>query len=228
MHPIEIYPSILAADFSNLSEGLKTVESAGADGFHFDVMDGHYVDNITFGPVVLESIRKVTGLPFWVHLMICDPEKYADDFIAAGADGLFIHPDTVSDMNGFVQKLKDKGVHVGMALNPDTDVHELRHLFHLFSDMLIMLVHPGFGGQKMIGSALDQIHTIETLIGDSADRPRFHVDGGVNESTVQQVLEAGADTLVAGSGIFRQRDPAHALQLIRSHAKMHLERMKQT
>ena len=227
MYSIQIYPSLLAADFSKLGEEIRIVEKAGADGIHFDVMDGHFVPNISFGAVVLESIRTLTDLPFWVHLMITDPAKYAPDFIDAGANGLFIHPEVVTGIDQLVEKIAGKGVLPGLAINPDTRFEAIKNLIPSFGDFLIMTVHPGFGGQDLIESPLKKIPRIKAASGRSGSGCRIHVDGGVNMETVGKVVAAGADVLVAGSSIFGIKDHAGALKMMRKHAIKTLTNMKQ-
>ena len=227
MRSIQIYPSLLAADFSKLGEEIRTVEKAGADGIHFDVMDGHFVPNISFGAVVLESIRKLTNLPFWVHLMIMDPVKYASDFIHAGANGLFIHPEVVTGIDQLVETIAGQGVLPGLAINPDTPYEAVRNLIPSFDDFLIMTVHPGFGGQDLIESPLKKIPRIRAAAERSGSECRIHVDGGVNMETVEMVVAAGADVLVAGSSIFGMKDQAGALKMMRKHAEEILMNVKQ-
>jgi ribulose-phosphate 3-epimerase len=216
---IEIYPSLLAADFSRLGEEICTVEMAGADGIHFDVMDGHFVPNISFGAVVLESIRNLTDLPFWVHLMITDPAKYAADFIQAGANGLFIHPEIGAGICDLAEEISRQGVLPGLAINPDTGFDRIKSLIPYFEDFLIMTVHPGFGGQSLIESPLKKIPRIKTMAKRSGSKCRVHVDGGVNMETVEQVVAAGTDVLVAGSSIFGMKDQAGALKTMRKLAE---------
>jgi ribulose-phosphate 3-epimerase len=216
---IQIYPSLLAADFSKLGEEIRTVEMAGADGIHFDVMDGHFVPNISFGAVVLESIRNLTDLPFWVHLMITDPAKYAADFIQAGANGLFIHPEMGAGICSLAEEISRQGVRPGLALNPDTRFNSIKYLIPYFEDFLIMTVHPGFGGQTLIESPLKKIWRIKAMTKRSGSACRVHVDGGVNMETVERVVAAGTDVLVAGSSIFGMGDQAGALKMMRKRAE---------
>lgn len=218
MKPIQIYPSILAADFSSLGQEIRTVERAGADGIHFDVMDGHFVPNISFGPVVLSAIRKTTRLPFWVHLMITDPQKYASDFIEAGADGLFIHPEINLDIVTLAKDIQRKGIKPGMAINPETQIEQIKNIIPDFQDFLVMTVHPGFGGQELIPEILNKIGKIRELAKESGSKAVIHVDGGVNFDTVRDVVLAGTDVLVAGSCIFKQPDIEDALKTLRKKA----------
>lgn len=221
MHTIQIYPSLLAADFANLSQEIGTVEKAGADGIHFDVMDGHFVPNISFGAVVLHSIRKITTLPFWVHLMITEPQKFISDFKQAGADGIFVHPEIDYDIRMLVQEMTRLGVQPGMAVNPETKIEDIKEFLPYFQDFLIMTVNPGFGGQKMMADVLPKVKQIK---GAREEPVRVHVDGGVNHDTVSEVAKAGTDILVAGSSIFRQKDKAGALKRLRQMANEALEK----
>ncbi|MFC1568616.1 ribulose-phosphate 3-epimerase [bacterium] len=218
MRRIQVYPSLLAADFSNLGQEIATVENAGADGIHFDVMDGHFVPNISFGSVVLAAIRGITTLPFWVHLMITDPHMFITDFIDAGANGIFIHPEIDGNISVLSKEIKQKGVQPGMAINPETKIEDIKELLPYFQDFLIMTVQPGFGGQVMLKDALIKIQQIKKLAKDWNAPPVIHVDGGVNFGTVQEVVKAGADVLVAGSSIFKQPNQEIALKQLRKQA----------
>ncbi len=229
MQRIQIYPSILAADFSRLGDEIKTVEKAGADGIHFDVMDGHFVPNISFGTVVLRSIRKKTRLPFWVHLMITDPSRYAEEFIESGADGLFIHPETDDDITELAEKVTRLGAKCGMAVNPGTEIEEFEPLIPLFTDFLVMTVEPGFGGQQLIDESLKKVSIIKKISLNYNRTARVHVDGGVNEKTVKEVVLAGTDVLVAGSSVFGRSDPGKTLiQLRRSAERFAVNRDDET
>lgn len=218
MNPIEIHPSILSADFSELGNEIRIVESAGAEGIHFDVMDGHFVPNISFGAPILESIRKITQLPFYVHLMITDPLKYTKDFIHAGADCIFVHPETGQDIITLAQDMKRQGVRPGIAINPETHIEEIRNMLSSFRDFLVMTVHPGFGGQKMIVKALDKVDEILDIASSWTESIVVHVDGGINVQTAGLVASSGARVLVAGSSVFGQSDKLKAIQQIRQAA----------
>jgi ribulose-phosphate 3-epimerase len=215
---IQIYPSILDADFANLSQEISLVEKAGADGIHFDVMDGHFVPNISFGSIVLSAIRKITRLPFWVHLMITDPQKFISDFIKAGASGVFVHPEIDYNIPNLAGEISEQGVKRGMAINPETKIDDIKEFLPYFQDFLIMTVHPGFGGQEMIRDVLVKVKQIKEYAGDMKIPAVVHVDGGVNLETVQDVVHAGTDVLVAGSSIFKQPDQQRALKQLRKHA----------
>lgn len=222
MDRISISPSILAADFSRLGEQIQCVENAGADAIHLDVMDGHFVPNITFGPVVVEWIRKETQLPFWAHLMIDDPNTYLEDFINAGANGIYVHPETGQDVVRLAKIMKMRQVEPGISINPDTSVDLIIPIIHHFSRILIMTVYPGFGGQSFITDCLDRIRKISLFAQQNHPSLIVEVDGGINPETIPAVVRAGARSLVAGSAIFRQENPAEALRQIRQLADRQL------
>ena len=208
---IEIAPSILSADFSRLSDEIKKVENAGADILHLDVMDGHFVPNITIGPPVVASIRKSTSMLLDVHLMIESPEKLIEDFVQAGADWISVHVEADRHLDRTLNFLKEKGVRAGVALNPATPMGSLDEVLHLLDYVLIMTVNPGFGGQKFIPSALEKIRKLKRLSKSDAYRGRIEVDGGIDAGNLSKVLDAGADIIVAGSAIFGREDPAEAV-----------------
>jgi ribulose-phosphate 3-epimerase len=202
----KIAASILSSDFGRLSEEVRAVELAGADWIHVDVMDGHFVPNITIGPSVVRAIRKATSLPMDVHLMIEKPENYIADFADAGADWLNVHAEATVHLHRVIQKIKELGVKASVALNPATPLdHALSVLFDL--DMiLIMTVNPGFGGQKFIASMLSKVRECRKLIDLSRANVLLEVDGGVHTDTIGDLVEAGADVFVSGSAIFQSRD----------------------
>jgi len=204
---MKIAPSILAADFSKLREEIKDVENAGADIIHLDVMDGHFVPNITFGPVVVKGIRKLTDLPLDAHLMITDPEKYAERFIEAGSNMISFHIETVSSPEILIDKLKKKNVKVGIAVNPETPIKSALPFLDSIDYILIMSVHPGFYGQEFIPSVLDKVRDLKR-----SKEVEIEVDGGINDKTKEQVIEAGVDIIVSGAYIFKSENRINAIK----------------
>jgi ribulose-phosphate 3-epimerase len=200
---IKVAPSILSADFSCLDNEIRKIESAGADMLHIDVMDGHFVPNITIGPVVLKGIRRITKLPLDVHLMIEDPEKFIDNFVAAGSDMITLHIETVSSSKFKVQssKLKKRGVKLGISLNPNTPLVRIRSALKYVDFVLIMSVYPGFAGQKFIPEAIAKIKSLRAIF-----KRDIAVDGGINKNAAKEAIRAGANVLVAGSYIFKAKN----------------------
>lgn len=208
---IEIAPSILSANFSKLADEIKKVEDAGARILHLDVMDGHFVPNITIGPPVVASIRKCTRMILDVHLMIEHPERFIEDFIRAGADWISVHVEADRHLDRTLNFLKEKGVRPGVALNPATPLDTLAEVLHLLDYVLIMTVNPGFGGQKFIPSALKKIRKLRELRHSGAYQGRIEVDGGIDSAKLPDVLKAGADIIVAGSAVFGQQNASEAV-----------------
>jgi ribulose-phosphate 3-epimerase len=199
---IEIAPSILSADFAHLAGEIEKVESAGAHLIHLDVMDGHFVPNMTIGPPVVASIRKITRLPLDAHLMIDNPGQYLDDFIRAGINWLSVHAEADVHLNRSLQYLRDNGIRAGVAINPGTSLNLLEEVLPLVDYVLIMTVNPGFGGQKFIPSMIKKISRLKDIIVSNSYRARIEVDGGIGPDNLQNVLAAGAEIIVAGSAIF--------------------------
>ena len=202
----KIAPSILSADFSKLGEEIKAVEQAGADWIHIDVMDGRFVPNITIGPVVVKSIRKTTNLPFDVHLMIVEPEKYIDSFIDAGADIITLHFEACTHIHRAVEYIKSKGKCAGVSINPATPVSMLTEILPYVDLVLIMSVNPGFGGQRYIPTSTEKIKQLKNIINNMELPPLIEVDGGVTVENAKEIKDAGVDVLVAGSTIFKSEN----------------------
>jgi ribulose-phosphate 3-epimerase len=211
---IKIAPSILSADFSRLGMEIEEVERGGAELIHIDVMDGHFVPNITIGPLIVESVKPCTKLPLDVHLMIENPERYVADFVKAGADLITVHQEATVHLHRLVHQVKDLGVKVGVALNPATPLETLTHILPDLDMVLLMTVNPGFGGQKFIPSVLQKIETLRQNIQVQGLNIDIEVDGGINAVTAKSVVEAGANILVAGSAIFGQKNRTDAIQSI--------------
>jgi ribulose-phosphate 3-epimerase len=218
MHAIKIAPSILSADFSRLKDEIQAVEGAGADWLHVDVMDGHFVPNITIGPVVVEWVRKVTKIPVDVHLMITDPDKFAPAFIKAGADWLSIHPDTCADPNLSLKRIRELGARASVAVNPDVPLARVEGCFPDADMILIMSVFPGFGGQDFIPEVLPKIEQLRALIDAKSLALLVEVDGGIKADNIERVVRAGAEVIVSGSGIFKTPDYATTIRHMRRAA----------
>jgi ribulose-phosphate 3-epimerase len=215
---IKISPSILSADFSRLGEDVQAVDRAGADYIHIDVMDGHFVPNITIGPLVVDALRKVTDKPLDVHLMIENPDLYIPDFAKAGADIITVHQEAVPHLHRTVQLIKSLGKKAGVSLNPATPVETLDVVLDELDLVLIMSVNPGFGGQSFIPSALDKIRALRQRITERGLVTELEVDGGVKIDNIREVVAAGADVLVAGSAVFNTEDYAATITALRENA----------
>ncbi len=198
----QIAPSILSADFSRLGEEIRAVEKAGADLIHVDVMDGRYVPNITIGPGVVASLRKTTSLPFDVHLMIEEPDRYVDAFVEAGSDIVTVHAEAVIHLHRTVHYIKGKGIKAGVSLNPSTPLSCIEEILPDIDVLLIMTVNPGFGGQKFITGMLPKIRRAKELARSRGLEPAIEVDGGVTAENIGSLAEAGADIFVAGAAVF--------------------------
>ena len=202
----KIAPSILSANFLKLGEEIKAAEEAGADMLHIDIMDGHFVPNITIGPFIVEAIHTITSLPLDVHLMIEEPDKYLEDFIKAGADYLTVHYEASVHLHRTVHFIKENGIKAGVSLNPATPVWSLEHILPDIDMALIMSVNPGFGGQGFIQMSTDKIKTLKRLISEKGLHTLIEVDGGVKLDNALDIVSAGADILVMGSAFFHSKD----------------------
>ncbi|GGF11423.1 ribulose-phosphate 3-epimerase [Halobacillus andaensis] len=211
----KIAPSILASDFAHLANEIKDVEEGGADYIHVDVMDGHFVPNITIGPLIVDSIRPHTSLPLDVHLMIENPDQYIEEFAKAGADILTVHQETCPHLHRTIQLIKSFGVKAGVVINPATPAEAIRPILQEVDLVLLMTVNPGFGGQAFIPEVLNKIEQIAAWRKEYDYTFEIEVDGGVNEKTAVDCTNAGADVLVAGSAIFNQKDRRKAIEAIR-------------
>lgn len=198
---VKIAPSILTADLTRLAEELKAAESAGADWIHLDVMDGHFVPNITFGPLVAAAVRKATTLPLDAHLMIENPDSYIDPFARAGVDSVTVHVETCRHLHRTVQAIKEAGMRAGVALNPATPVEAISEIIPFIDLVLVMSVNPGFGGQRFIRTSIAKIRRVREMLGHDSDA-ELQVDGGVAEDTIGDVVSAGASVVVAGSAVY--------------------------
>lgn len=212
---MKIAPSILSSDFSRLRDEIQAVEAAGADWLHVDVMDGHFVPNITIGPVVVESIRKVTRLPLDVHLMITDPDKYAPEFIKAGADWISVHPETCKNPQASLKKIRKLGAKASIAVNPDVPLEKVEAYFHEIDMLLMMTVFPGFGGQAFIEDVLPKIERARSVLTQRRLPILIEADGGIKADNIGRVVQAGAEVIVSGSGIFKTPDYADTIRNMR-------------
>ncbi len=215
----KIAPSILSADFSRLGEEIRAVENAGADYIHIDVMDGHFVPNITIGPLIVDAVRKVTALPLDVHLMIENPDLYIPDFAAAGADIIVIHAEAVNHLHRTVQLIKSFGKKAGVSLNPGTPLNVLDYVLEDLDLVLLMTVNPGFGGQSFIEACLPKIHSLRAMLDRRGCEAELEVDGGVKPSNIAQIAHAGADVFVAGSAVFGSSDYTKTISELKHLAK---------
>jgi ribulose-phosphate 3-epimerase len=201
-----IAPSILSADFSKLGDEIRAVEAAGADWIHIDVMDGHFVPNITIGPLIVEAARRVTALPLDVHLMIENPERYIKDFQDAGASLISVQAEVCVHLHRTVQMIKEIGLRAGVVLNPSTPLSAIEWVLKDVDIVMIMSVNPGFGGQDFIPNSLDKIRDLRGMIQKNGLSTLIEIDGGVNEKTIKNISDAGVDVFVAGSAIFGSPD----------------------
>ena len=212
---VKIAPSILSANFSKLADEIKDVERAGADYIHIDVMDGHFVPNITMGPLVVEAIRPITKLPLDVHLMIENPDQFIESFVKAGADYITVHVEACKHLHRTIQHIRSFGVKAGVVLNPATPIEMIKHVLKDIDMVLLMTVNPGFGGQSFIKSVLPKIKQVKELIDQEGLNIEIEVDGGINPETAKLCTDAGANVLVAGSAIYNHEDRKKAINEIR-------------
>jgi ribulose-phosphate 3-epimerase len=218
MRPVKIAPSILSADFARLGEQVQAAEAGGGDWIHVDIMDGHFVPNITFGPLVVRAIRPVTQLPLDVHLMIEQPDRYIADFAEAGADRLTVHVETCPHLHRTIQYIRELGCKPGVTLNPATPLSALEEILPDVDLVLIMSVNPGYGGQVYIPGSTAKIARLRKMLADIGSEAEIEVDGGINSQTVAEIAGAGATVLVAGSAVFNNRaSVAENIQQLRSH-----------
>jgi ribulose-phosphate 3-epimerase len=215
---VEIVPSILAADFARLGEQIAQVERGGATMLHLDVMDGHFVQNLTIGPPVVASIRKITRLTLDLHLMITDPDKYAPMFIDAGADQVLVHQEACKHLDGTLREIKRTGARAGVVINPATPLSAIDEVLGLVDYVLIMSVNPGFGGQQFIPYTLDKVRRLDTIRRERRLAFPIEIDGGITMDNVGDVVRAGCDWIVTGSSVFHTPDPAAALAELRQAA----------
>jgi len=212
---IKIAPSVLSADFSRLGEDVKDAEKAGADLIHIDVMDGHFVPNITIGPLVVKALRKITSLPLDVHLMIEEPDKYTEIFAKAGADIITVHSEASTHLHRSIRLIKDQNIKAGISLNPATPLSSLDFVLSDADMVLLMSVNPGFGGQEFIPQVIDKIKMLKDIIKNKNYRIEIEVDGGINTENAPDVAKAGADILVMGNAFFSSKNYKKVVKAVR-------------
>lgn len=221
--PVLVAPSILAADFANLGREIAAVERGGADLIHIDVMDGHFVPNITIGPPVVRAIKGVATRPLDVHLMIDDPDRYVDSFVEAGADMLSVHVEAALHLHRTIALIKSRGIRAGAALNPSTAVSVLEEIAAELDFVLVMSVNPGFSGQAFIPHSLDKLRRVREVLNQAGSSAPIEIDGGIDDTNAADVVAAGASILVAGSAIFGAGDPEAATRALKAHASRRIQ-----
>ena len=215
MNAVRIAPSILSADFARLGDEVAMMEAGGADWIHVDVMDGRFVPNLTFGAKVIETVRGRTALPLDVHLMVVEPERYFDDFVAAGASGLTIHAEVAPHLQRQLTRIRELGAVAGVALNPSTPLTAVEDVLDDLDLLLVLSVNPGFGGQRFIGHSVERIRRARRMLDTAGSRAALEVDGGINRETIVECWRAGADAFVAGNAVFGARDPRAEIRALR-------------
>lgn len=217
---IKLAPSILSADFARLLEDVKKVENAGCEYLHIDVMDGHFVPNITLGPQVVKSLRKDVNMVFDAHLMIENPDNYIKDFVDAGCDIIVVHQEACKHLHRTIQNIKSYGIKAGVSLNPATPIESIKHILEDIDMVLIMTVNPGFGGQSFIEGMIPKIEELKALIDNRGLNIDIQVDGGIKPNNVEKVVKAGANVIVAGSAIFNSDDIQATVNLFRENSRV--------
>jgi ribulose-phosphate 3-epimerase len=217
---VVIAPSILSADFARLADEVARCEAGGADWIHVDVMDGRFVPNLTFGAKVIETVRGLTRLPSDVHLMVVEPERYFEDFAAAGANGLTIHPEVSPHLHRQLARIRELGCAAGAALNPSTSLTSVSEIVAELDLLLVMSVNPGFGGQEFIPSSIDKIRRARAMLDGAGSDAWLQVDGGISRDTIGDVWEAGANSFVAGHAVFAAADPAEEIRTLRARCQV--------